>query len=441
MQPNKKNKIAILGFTPREEVIVDQIRHENPDTDIVLFSLGINKALEERVDDLYPVTLDRLQDTLVEPMRQVLPDLVLIGPDRFSIAGARELLEPIGIPIIGANQEQMRVETDKSFLRTHAPEFQQIFPPHKVLFDFSKEEILSFIKEYPEYVVKFNGLYHQIGGGVKLSGHHLHTFEETLDYIRYSLSKCGAVVLEKQVSGKDFSVNALSSIDGSVYFFPENVCYKRRDNGDKGPNTSGTGSYAIGLGLPFLTKKEQMMVRNIVTQIVQWMEMYFKKPFICGLNVDFRKGNDDQIYLLEVNSRFAGAGTLSTVVSLNKLKLMDLFLESVCGSFKKNEPSVFNSISLSVFAYPKFWPDAAEENHDIFIPRASAMSSNIRLFTGWVDVKNELSQARIVTLKQSTTLLFQTVSETLEDARNLLYTELSKLSPDLVYRTDIGLIN
>ena len=132
-----------------------------------------------------------------------------------------------------------------------APETANFYPRHLILTRYDESAIREFVTAYPRYVVKYDGPFREIGGGVRLSGLHLNSVEEALSYAHESIAQSGLVVLEEQIEGIDFSVNALAAADGSIYFFAENICYKLRDEGDTGPNTSGTGSVCVGSGLPY----------------------------------------------------------------------------------------------------------------------------------------------------------------------------------------------
>ena len=140
-----------------------------------------------------------------------------------------------------------------------------------------------------------------------------------------------------------------------------------------------------------------------------------------------------------MNTRFAGAGTLSTVIDLLDEDLHEVFKESV-----SNEQSADRRLdckdgaSLSVFAFPKFFPGEPEEPISTNIPTQTALSDNLNLYTGWVEIEDMDEHSRNVALKNSTTLLYQTTAETFEGCQDRIYQEMRKLPEELTYRNDIG---
>ena len=95
-------RIALLGFTPREEVIARTVRKQDSKVEIVLFTLGKNQALEEVADRTYSIDLGDVHTSVVKPIRSVQPDIVLLGPDKLSICGVADTLRASGIPLIGS---------------------------------------------------------------------------------------------------------------------------------------------------------------------------------------------------------------------------------------------------------------------------------------------------------------------------------------------------
>jgi phosphoribosylamine-glycine ligase len=426
-------KIAIFGFTPREEVIVDKLRKQNSAINIALYSGIPNIALEKRVDSVHGLLESDFKNLLTYK-----PDIVLIGPDKFSSNGLKEKIEKLGIAVIGANQEQIKIETDKSYLREAFPELNKYYPPNSILSEYNKGHISDLLDSYETYVVKYNGTYYQLGGGTKISGIHLKNRDEALDYIKNSIQECGKVVIEKKIEGVDFSVNAITAADGSVFFFPENYCYKLRNDDNLGPNTSGTGSFAFADKLPFLSQKSKDKAREITNDIISKINSKSNCPLVSGLNVDFRVSSDDQVYLFEVNARFAGAGTLSTVLDICENNLFDLFTKSLSGTFSNESFKKNNECSLGIFAFPKFFPQEPINSSLVAIPKASSLPKRINCYTGWIDVQSETDDRYIAYLKNSTSLLVQTSSINMKACQKELYNILNQLPEELEYRSDVG---
>lgn len=426
-------KVAIFGFTPREEVIVDKLFSQNPQIQVDLYTDIKNPALESRVSRVFGLgsaDLNRLQTDN--------PSVILLGPDRFSIAGYKEKLAERGLVAIGSSQEQIHAETDRSYLRDRFPSLQKYFPPYEIIDKYDPQKIEAILNRFGDYAVKYNGIYSEIGGGTRISGVHLQTQSDALDYIKTSIDECGKVVVEKKIEGIDFSVNAISAKDGSVFFFPENYCYKLRNNGNTGPNTSGTGSLAYADLLPFLNDKNREEARRITSEVVHHMNSVSDIPFISGMNLDFRIDKDQRIYLFEVNARFAGSATLSTVIDLCENNLFEILNQSLNGTYKNVRFIKKYDCSLGVFSFPNFFPSGEESELRVQLPRYTSMPKEINCYTGWIDVQGETAKAYDAFLKNSTTLLLQTSGNTMEDCRDRIYKKIRQLPATLRYRTDIG---
>ncbi|WP_346854959.1 ATP-grasp domain-containing protein [uncultured Draconibacterium sp.] len=426
-------KIGIFGFTPREEVIVDKIKKQNPEIFITLFSDSLNITLQKRVNEVL-----RISDDTLNNIKSNHYDFILLGPEKYSSEGIHEKLLSKGVNVIGCNRNQIQIETDKTFLKHKSFISNSYFPSYKIIKEFNKDLLIKSFNEFGNFVIKYPDVYPIIGGGTRVYSQESNNIKDALDYSKHCIQNCGKVLIEKYIDGIDFSVNAISAKDGSIFFFSDNFCYKRRDNYDMGPNTSGTGSYAYSNGLPFLTNELTLKAHSIVKSVVKDCISYFKTPFISGLNVDFRKGTDNEIYLLEVNARFAGAGTLSTVVDLCENNLYNILQNSVKGSFENIKLKTNSKCSLGVFVYPPYFPDDREEHIITRIPKVSALPDSVNLYTGWVNIKNETESEYLVELMNSTTLLYQNKGNDLKKCRKEIYDLLINLPAHLEYRKDIG---
>jgi phosphoribosylamine-glycine ligase len=431
--------LVVVGYTPREEVIISRFKEENPSGKIHLFTTISNKALEDRVDTSNTFDVNNLSETLVNPIRKMSPGLVFVGPDRFSLLGVTNALRSLGCCVLGASSRQIAIETDKCLIRSENSPLRRFLPYTKVLTSYSESDVRSFQGRFPKFMVKYSGIYKEVGGGSKTFPNDLQTIDEVLRFVALSLENCGSVVLEEYVEGDDFSVNAVAGIGGKVSFLQDNYCYKRRDNKDQGPNTSGTGSYASGNGLELLLETDKEQSHDIVKKSVLWLNSFSGSDYVGGLNVDFRKATNGKIFLLEINCRFAGAGTLSTVLSLLDCNLQEALLSCANGLAPDVLPVKKGFSSLGVFAYPRLWPYAEPACEEpVRLPKLSNMKDNVSLFTGWVEPLFEENEFRFVFLKDSTTLLFQRCSKSKVDNRSSIYSQLAELPKDLTYRTDIG---
>jgi phosphoribosylamine-glycine ligase len=170
---------------------------------------------------------------VVEAAQRRTPEFVFIGPEEPLAHGIVDALEKLGIRCIGPTRSLARLESSKSFTRElvarhHIPGN----PEHRVFT--TAAGIESYLRSLRDFVVKPDGL--TGGKGVKVSGSHLGSVEEGVEYCRELLTTHPAVVVEEKLDGEEFSLQ--SFCDGShVRHMPVVQDHKRAWNDDQGPNT------------------------------------------------------------------------------------------------------------------------------------------------------------------------------------------------------------
>ena len=199
-------------------------------------------------------------------------ELAFIGPEAPLEVGIVDALEAEGIKCAAPTKAAARIETSKTFMRElvekHGIEGNLGFAH----FDNAKdaEEYLKGIDH--EIVVKPVGL--TGGKGVKVQGEHLHSFQETMDYVNeiFDQNIGGAgVILEERAVGEEFT--QMVFVDGKhIVPLPLVQDHKRAYEGDVGPNTGGMGSYTDGNHLlPFITQSEREAAIAILQDMVDAM--------------------------------------------------------------------------------------------------------------------------------------------------------------------------
>src|SRR5438445_3190813 len=118
---------------------------------------------------------------LIEVACREKPDFVVIGPEAPLAAGIVDLLEgDLGIPCIGPVQTLARLEASKAFTRELVSKYKIPGNPEYGIFE-KLDGIEAYLKRLPSgFVVKPDGL--TGGKGVKVSGEHLHSEQDALDY-------------------------------------------------------------------------------------------------------------------------------------------------------------------------------------------------------------------------------------------------------------------
>ena len=181
-------------------------------------------------------------DGIVEAARSLNIDLVVVGPELPLAMGLVDQLTALGVPAFGPTQAAARIETSKSFALELMGEAGVPCPEFRVFQE--QQDALAFLAKHSgPVVIKADGL--AAGKGVSLCG----TPQEAATAVRSCMSDRifgtagDTIVVEEMLSGPEVSVFAFS--DGSHISTLAAACdYKRLENGDRGPNTGGMGSFA-----------------------------------------------------------------------------------------------------------------------------------------------------------------------------------------------------
>ena len=178
--------------------------------------------------------------------------MAIIGPEAPLANGVVDELQKNNIQCVGPTKDLAQIETSKSFTRDLMRKYNIPGCP-----DYQTFNDLNNVSEYlntlgENYVVKFDGL---MGGkGVKVSGEHLNSHAEAIEYCEQIIANNGKFVIEEKLIGEEFSL--MSFCDGEhLIHMPPIQDHKRAYENDTGPNTGGMGSYNdVNQSLPFLNK-------------------------------------------------------------------------------------------------------------------------------------------------------------------------------------------
>src|SRR5437867_5148228 len=141
-------------------------------------------------------------EDILRRSRDEKPDFVIVGPEQPLAEGIVDSLQKLGIPCVGPIQSLARLESSKAFTRDLLSKYHIPGNPRYQVFH-SINGIHEYLDELGSYVVKPDGL--TGGKGVKLSGAHLFSTNEALDYCE-ELLRLGhpAVVIEEKLDGEEF---------------------------------------------------------------------------------------------------------------------------------------------------------------------------------------------------------------------------------------------
>ena len=401
-----------LAFSPQNPAIACLAANNNP---------GIQKLAEE-----FKVGSISDPKSVVSFAQKCCAKLTIIGPEAPLQAGVADALWNAGIPTVGPKKAHAQIETSKGFTRDLLAKYNIPGGPLYRRFD-SLGGVAEFLEELGEdYVVKYDGL---MGGkGVKVSGDHLHSHDEALDYCTKLVNRGGSFVVEEKLIGEEFSL--MSFCDGEhLAHMPPVQDHKRAYEGDEGPNTGGMGSYSdADHSLPFLTDDDISHAQQTNETTAQALKKEFSEGYKGVLYGGFI-ATADGVKLIEYNAR------LGDPEAMNVLPLLESDFVEVChgivnGNLDERNVSFSRRATVCKYAVPEGYPDSPVKGEPIDV---SSVTDTSQLYYASVDMKDgTLIEAG------SRTVAYVGIAGSLVKAEAKAGREISKVRGPLFHRTDIG---
>ncbi len=358
-------------------------------------------------------------------------ELAFIGPEAPLEVGIVDALEAEGIKCASPTKDAARIETSKSFMR-------QLVDDHGIEGNLSfasfdnATDAEAYLKTLDhEIVVKPIGL--TGGKGVKVQGEHLHSFEDTMQYINeiFEGNIGGAgVILEERAVGEEFT--QMVFVDGrNIVPMPLVQDHKRAYEGDVGPNTGGMGSYTDSDHLlPFVDAEDRKAAIAIVQAIVDALadEGCPYRGVMYGqfmLTVNGPK-------IIEINARFGDPE------AMNVLTILESSFEDVCwrmatGNLDK-DIRFADEATVCKYIVPTGYGVKSESGHEITVDEEAIAKCGAIAYYANVDIKD----GKLVTgTSRSVGVVGR--GKTIEEAEQNCEKALGHIECDAIFvRHDIG---
>ena len=417
--------VLLLGSGAREHAISRALDRSSQNPTISCLASNNNPGIQ-KISEFFEVGNINDPETVTSFAQQCSADLAIIGPEAPLESGVADALWSAGIPTVGPKKAHAQIETSKGFTRDLLAKYNIPGGPRYRRFD-SLDGVTEFLEELGDnYVVKYDGL---MGGkGVKVSGDHLHSHEEALDYCKQLVDRGGTFVVEEKLIGEEFSL--MSFCDGEhLAHMPSVQDHKRAYEGDKGPNTGGMGSYSdTDHSLPFISAEDIIEAQKINEATAHALRDEFNEGYKGVLYGGFI-ATAEGVKLIEYNARLGDPEAMN-VLPLLESDFVDICSGIVEGNLHQKDISFRNQATVCKYAVPEGYPDSPVKGEPIDV---SAITDTSQLYYASVDVKNgQLTEAG------SRTVAYVGLADTLDEAEAKAETEISKVSGPLFHRTDIG---
>lgn len=375
----------------------------------------------------------RTDDALgvVEFARQCNVDMVVVGPEEPLEAGVADALQDAGIGCVGPRRAAAQIEWSKSFARDLlASCLPSANPRYRIARTI--DEAREALSALPRFVIKPDGL--TGGKGVKVYGDHLQSIGEGLDYCRELLEETPLpVIIEEKLDGEEFTLQSFCDGTTVVHAIPIQD-HKRRDNGDRGPNTGGMGSYsAPDHSLPFLKPRELQTAQLINEQICRKIAEVTGTPYKGVLYGGFII-TEDGVKVIEFNSRFGDPEAMNTLALL-ETDFVDLCEAIVNGSLSHHHVRFKHLASVCKYVVPSSYPSGRGKPDDIVdVSGLPDESDNLRIYYASV---NQHSPGKLK-LTGSRAIALVGISDTIERAAGIAEAAAARIKGPVHRRTDIG---
>ena len=249
-------KVLVVGSGGREHALAWKIAQSEIVDEV--FSVPGNPGMDEvgPCFDVDPTDLHKMQELVL----QVLPDLIVIGPEAPLAAGLADALRARGFDVFGPSEKAAQLESSKGFSKDLMKRLDIPTAAYGRFTDLT--EALDFLETMsPPYVIKADGL--AAGKGVVICD----ALEDAENEVEAMMTgKFGEasteIVIEEFMEGEEASIFVLTDGEGAIYLPPAQD-HKRVGDGDTGLNTGGMGSYAPA---PVVTPRMMELVQTLIVE-------------------------------------------------------------------------------------------------------------------------------------------------------------------------------
>ena len=417
----------VIGSGAREHIIAEKLSYSGSSVYSVLTNL--NPGLLELSRSTYTVNnyhSGKSKKSILEFAKKNAIDCVVIGPEDPLANGYSDIFWKEEIPVVGPTKFLAQIESSKGFTRDLLRKYEIDASPNYKRFD-SINGASEFMEELGgEFVIKFDGL---MGGkGVKLSGEHLASKEQALDYCKDITSNLGTFVVEEKIFGEEFSL--MSFCDGiTTSHMPAVQDHKRAYEGDTGPNTGGMGSYTDSdHSLPFLKEQDIFVAQEINERVVRALKDHTGqgyKGILYGGFMVTRGG----VKLIEYNARFGDPE------AMNLLALLESDFAKVCSDIANGtlSPVAFRKeASVCKYVVPLGYGSNPRKDTTLLIDNQFSKTSDLYYAAvNFLDGKIATTSSRAAALVSC--------AGTINEAEEKCETALNYISGDNIYvRHDIA---
>jgi len=321
-------KILIVGGGGREHALAWKCA-QSPRVQHVFVAPGnAGTALESKVSNL-DIAADDIDALLAVAVEKDI-ELTIIGPEGPLVAGIVDRFAAAARRCFGPSRKAARLEGSKAFTK----DFLQ---RHRIpSAGFATFTAANFDAAYVRaqrlpLVIKADGL--AAGKGVVICATHESAIATSREMLGGKFGAAGnTIVIEEFLQGEEVSFIVVAN-DQQVVALATSQDHKRRDDGDRGPNTGGMGAYSPA---PIVTAQlHQRIMREVIEPTLKGLAED-GNPYLGFLYAGLMIAADGTPNVLEFNCRFGDPETQPILMRLQS-DFVDLCEAALEGSLERAE--------------------------------------------------------------------------------------------------------
>jgi len=349
-------KILIVGGGGREHALAWKCAQSPRVRHVFVAPGNAGTALEPNVSNL-DIAADDIEALLRAAIDKDI-DLTIIGPEAPLVAGIVDRFAAADRRCFGPSRNAARLEGSKAFtkdfLRRH----------HIPSASFATFTAANFDPAYLRaqrlpLVIKADGL--AAGKGVVICETHESAIAASREMLDGKFGAAGrTIVIEEFLQGEEVSFIVVAK-DLEVVPLATSQDHKRRDDGDRGPNTGGMGAYSPA---PIVTAQlHQRIMREVIEPTLKGLAAD-GNPYLGFLYAGLMIAADGTPNVLEFNCRFGDPETQPILMRLQS-DFVDLCEAALDGTLDRLEVRWDSRAALGVVMAAGGYPDAYRQGDPI----------------------------------------------------------------------------
>ncbi|HKU17558.1 MAG TPA: phosphoribosylamine--glycine ligase [Steroidobacteraceae bacterium] len=349
-------KVLILGNGGREHALAWKVAQSPRVAQVYVAPGNAGTALEPRVGNV-PIAAENIE-ALVEFARRERIDLTIVGPETPLVLGVTDAFEAAGLRCFGPRRLAARLEGSKAFTKAFLSRYRIPTAAYATFTQATFDAAWVRAQRAP-LVVKADGL--AAGKGVIICETTDAAIEAAEAMFSGQFGAAGStVVIEQFLQGEEASFIAIVSGE-HILPLATSQDHKRRDDGDRGPNTGGMGAYSPA---PVVTEEiHRRVMREVMEPTVRGL-IADGTPYIGFLYAGLMIAPDGTPNVLEFNCRFGDPETQPIMMRLTS-DLTALCEAALEGRLDRSGAQWDSRAALGVVLAAGGYPDAVRKGDEI----------------------------------------------------------------------------